>query len=380
MNRPARQLLRLAMFGLGVTPSVTLAQATFLSDSGQKRKAIAALVNEVDFGVPATPAFALLPSQPSQVPHLEAAADLVGQVHQWYDGSRILQGAAMDARPFVGLAGPLVNYRAHPAQQALWRTIVSVGTAAATNKKNDVIVAVGARIPLVDRSDPRASWKFIDSLNVLWKHVSDSIALERRWYSFDPTEHPVPNPLAFTLDTLSLLDSLAETQVKDLRDGYRRQVRNAFQLDVGLAGSLRALSGVVAKDSVQQNQGGVWVAAAFPVSSIGQLTISGKGSWSHRDTVVDESARYVTGMRFLAFLNTKVAASAEYVRFWSRHNGQASLNEAWNRIAVVLEVPAPAVKGWLAVGYGGDTPHRNSSKQQLSFQYAIYSNRIIPSP
>src|SRR5690348_888164 len=62
-------------------------------------EAVAELVNGVSYGVPTSPAFALLPQQSSEIVHLTTPADFQGNAASWIDGAKLKTGAAFDWRP-----------------------------------------------------------------------------------------------------------------------------------------------------------------------------------------------------------------------------------------------------------------------------------------
>lgn len=352
-------LFSIGLLGVqGLAPTAIMAQAATDSDKDAARqKALEGLF--LDYGVPSAPAFELLPDKPAQVTHLTTPKDLQGQLSTWYDGSRFNTGIAADARPFAGLAGSLRDYQKRPMSQVAWRTVVSIGTARRGASSSDVVSAIGLRIPLVDRGDPRSRVGYVDSLERTYLKALGSFG--------QPPFNVTSDSLRHRADSAS-----------KLTDAYRRsQLRrwwNAPRFDVGAALSIVAHSGTPVGDSVDLDKSGVWAAIGLPIGHVAQLTIAGKASWSASTADTVENARHLVGGRVRFFPNEAFGVSVEVAENWSRYEVGA-LNESWSHLAVGIELKVPLIKGWVNLAYGGDSSRRGDRDAGFTLQYAVFQER-----
>jgi len=118
------------------------------------RAGVAEMIEAVSYGVPTSPAFALLPDQASEVTHLLTPSHLQGAVASWFDGTRLRGGAALDYRMLSGTNGNMRAYRRSGWRRIAWRSIAAARTAGASGDAADVLFAAGVRIPIVDGGDP----------------------------------------------------------------------------------------------------------------------------------------------------------------------------------------------------------------------------------
>lgn len=327
-----------------------------------KRAAIGHLISAVEYGVPESPAFELLPDRPSEVVHVVTPKDFKSAFSSWRDGSKLRVGAALDARPLVRQGGSLAQYRGSWWRQAAFRSVLSAGTATAIEGSSDVLVTAGLRIPVIDKGDPRADAALVERLAQAYNRAIEALG---------------PPPFDATLETFVARSAQASAALDTIREAYGRAHWNALKLEIGVAGSVQASSGSIAVDSIQAGRVGLWGAFAVPVLRFGQATVSGKRVWPHTQIPTDESNRSTVGARLRLFPTEQLSLSGEYARVWSDHRGAAALNQRWNHLALAAEWYVPELKGWLGVGYGGDTNRPVNNQDQLSLTYTIYRQRLL---
>lgn len=327
-----------------------------------KRAAIGHLISAVEYGVPDSPAFELLPDRPSEVVHVVTPKDFKSAFSSWHDGSKLRVGAALDARPLVRQGGSLAQYQGSWWRQAAFRSVLSAGTATAIEGSSDVVVTAGLRIPIIDRGDPRADAALVERLAQAYNRAIEALG---------------PPPFDATLETFTARSAQASVALDTIREAYGRAHWNALKLEIGVAGSVQASSGTIARDSIQAGRVGLWGAVAVPVLRFGQATVAGKSVWPHSEISTDESNRSTVGARLRLFPTEQLSLSGEYSRTWSDHSGDPGLDQQWNHLAFAAEWYVPELKGWLGVAYGGDTKRPVDRQDQLSLTYSIYRQRLL---
>jgi hypothetical protein len=352
---------------LGITSAVAGAQ----DSSSTKRPASPSLTNPgrreavealfLDFGVPSSPAFELLPDKPSEVTHVTTPKDLQANARTFFTGTELRTGMAVDVRPLSGMAQSLREYRKDPGKQLAWRTVLSFGTSARSTGSSDVVLALGLRLPVLDRGDPRADSAYISRLESAYR-----AALEKQ-----------EQPGLEDEGSDSLFQeraNRASAAIQAVRDSFRLENWNALRLDLGVGGSLLATGGALQRDKVSSDRAGAWVALALPIWSIAEGTISGKGLWANADSSTQEAQRYLLGSRIRIFPVNWISFSVEGARVWSRYD-TATLNESWNHFGAGVDVKLPLQAGWLSVAYGGDTSRRDDPDAMFSVEYAVFKER-----
>ncbi len=347
-----------ALTGEGLKRALIDTLAHYLPDSSQKADLVK-MVGGISYGVPSSPAFELLPNKPSEVTHVLTPHDFQSAVSTWFDGNKLRLGIAVDSRPFVQSIGDITDYQASAWRQILFRTVIGLGTSAATEGSRDVIGAVGARISLLDRGDPRLDSGLQEDLARAINAKLTAAGQPR----FGETAADVKKRLA------------GATQ--KLRDEFVAKHWNATRVDVGFAGSARLTGGAVVRDSLEGNRVGVYVAASTAIGRIGQAAAVGKAAWIRPDSASQETGRHIAGARLRVFPSESVSLSVEAGRTWSRHERAGSLDERWNHYAAVLEWYIPEFRGWLGIGYGGDTSHRDRKGNGIELKYAFYHDNVV---
>lgn len=315
----------------------------------------------LDFGVPSSPAFELLPDRPSEVTHVTTPKDLQANVRSFFTGTELRTGVAMDIRPFSSLASSLQQYWKDKGKQVAWRSVLSFGTSARATGSSDVILALGLRLPVLDHGDPRADSAYIRRLEGAYQQALDSLG--------QPDLEDEGSDAVFAARAES-----ASAAIQPVRDSFRLAKWNALRLDLGVGGSVVASEGQLQRDKVSSDRAGAWVALALPVWSIAEFTVSGKGLWAKADSSTEEAQRYLLGSRLRAFPLGWIALSFEGARVWSRYD-DSGLNESWNHFAVGGDIKLPMNAGWLSVVYGGDTSRREDPDAMFSIEYAILKDR-----
>ncbi len=353
-----RRILASAI-ALVALPAVVLGQSP--TDSA-KRTALAGLLAPVYYGIPTSPAFALLPNQPTEVTNIVTPKDFQSNFRAFHDGLKLRAGVAIDTRPFVASVGDLDDYNSSWVKRAMFRTILSAGTATAVDGTSDVIAAAGVRIPLIDNGDARGDPAFLESLSRAYNQALTAQG---------------PPPFPPNRDTLAARGARASAALAPLRNAYAASHWNALKFDLGFAGSLRAKGAQARRDSVQQNRAGMWTAMTLPVSTFGQVTVAGNAIWSRADSLNGETSRQVAGARAVLFASARLNASAEVAAVWSKHGNASNLNERWTHVGGIVEWYVPELGGWVGAGYGGDSSRRTNPGDRFAVHYAIYRDRVL---
>ncbi|MDQ1086174.1 hypothetical protein [Siphonobacter sp. SORGH_AS_1065] len=349
--------------------ATTLSNTLLLAQASKED--VSKIVNTVSYGVPTSPAFELLPGKTSEVVNLSTPQDFATQIPSIYDGKKLKTGTAFDLRIFTLIptkkSFSLTDYQENKGKRALWRSVFSLGTASDQDIKNDALLSCGIRIPILDKSDPRANSSFLSELINLYNNIN--IPLEGIPGSIDGKNYN------------ELIVKALSKGLDSIRNSYFKRMWNAEKFDVGLAYMLRAKSSILTSDSIKSDKYGLWAAYGRPLfHSLGQITISGKITRSFNQVNSElEQSRYVVGARarfFPGIANNRLAASIEFANIWSDYQG-SHLNENWRHTAILVEYHLPVLKGWLGIAYGGDTPHRTNSGSKFSLSYAIYTNQLI---
>jgi hypothetical protein len=342
-----------------------LAAICFLPVTGfsQDSTKIQNAINTVSYSVPSSPAFELLPNKPSEVTHLTSPKDIAANFQSFVDGGKLRSGAAVDIRPFAYIVGPLKKYQNSAFKRILWATVLSAGTASESKSSSDVYIGAGLRIPLIDAGDPRRNKPFIDDLD-------SADARARRKVGPGPfNESDADYAIRMArLDKLANLDSI--------RNKFADDHWNSLRWDVGLGVSDRAASGYLKSDSLFADRVGIWTALGFKLGRYGQLTVSGNTAWVKARSDTSEHNRDVIGARARFFLTGWLSLSGEYARIYSKYKN-ANYNENWGHLAIVAEFKVPKLGGWIGLAYGGDSAHRTDSGTKFSFNYAIYTDRLL---
>lgn len=333
------------------------------------RDSIAKMLSAIVYAVPESPAFELLPGKASDIGNITTPADLTGQVTEWVDGAHLRSGAALDYRIFGATVGSLRQYRRSAWRRLLWRTVLAAGTASPAKGSRDMLIAAGVRIPLIDRGDPRLDTSYQHDMSLATQAVERSPSCR-------PASLTQPTTAISAKCSKALADSVKAIEARFMQSGW-----NAFRLEVGVAGSLRAASATMDWDSLSMNQGGVWLGLSRGLGPKAQLNLMAKLLETSTDSASQERTRYVVGARLRAFPGRAVGISAEAAWVNSKH-GTASLDGSWTHLAVVLELPLSRLgsvfKGhWLALAYGGDAGRKGGHGNRISVGYSIYRNKIL---
>jgi len=335
---------------------------TWQNARSQDSTKIKNILNQVNYGVPASPAFELLPNKPSEVTHLASVHDISASINNFVDGGKLKSGAAFDIRPFAYAAGSLKHYQKSGLSRVLWRSVFSLGTASESKNSSDVYIGAGLRIPIIDKSDPRSHADYVSNLEAAYYKAYND--LKNPPFGQTAAEHQ------------KTVDEFAKSQdIKKLRDDFAKQYWNAFRWDVGIGASNRAASGFLKTDSLFKDRIGLWTAFGLPIPK-GQLTISANTAWIKAKADTGETNRNVFGARARFFVASWLSASGEYAKIHSLRN-TVSYNESWDHLAIVVEFKIPKLGGWFGLAYGGDSAHRTDTGTKFSFNYAIYTDNLI---
>jgi hypothetical protein len=361
VSRAGVRLLRLAWIGAivcavraGADPVTDL--VTRITSAGDSSR-IGELIQYADYGVPGSPAFELLPEQPSEVVHALTPKDFLSQIRTWTQGGKLKLGVAADTRPFVRSGGTLAQYQASRWRQALFRTVLSVGIAANHDHMNDAVFATGLRFALWDNGDPRRR-EVVSKVEQSYLNALGQLG---------------PPPADASREELAARSARASKAADATREVARRNYWNAFKVDLGLAGSAGSHGAATEFDSLEQNRAGVWLAASLPVGSWAQLTGSGKASWARADSVTQETQRQSAGVLLRAFPTAQLSLAFEASRLHQRYELDGR-NRWTTRLAGAAEMYVGELKGWVGVGYGADP---NGKEEKATLYYALYHVRKL---
>ncbi|MBD2704044.1 hypothetical protein IC229_25590 [Spirosoma sp. BT702] len=327
------------------------------------------LANNIGYSVPVSPAFELLPGKPSEVTSLVTPKDIMASVPTFISKDRVKTGVAADIRPFSYLVkASLSEYQGKAKwKQALWRTVLAIGTAADPTTKNDAFLSAGLRTSIIDKGDPRANKAYTDSLSSAYARGLASLP---------------PPTLGMTLEQAAQraaqVNKKGMISADSVRKLFNKNSWNKFRLDMGVAFMARAINGSYRSDSLKGDRWGVWIATGIPLGENAQFNVTGKATHSIRPTTEQsETSRYVAGGRFRIFMNNNLAFSVEAAQLWANYSKSTSLNETWTHFAAIAELNVPALGGWLTLAYGGDSAHRSHTESTFAFSYAVTTNRIF---
>lgn len=336
-----------------VALAVTLCSAVYL-----RAQPITWVIQSTSYGVPTSAAFELLPDNVSQVVHLVTPHDIQTNLFSLYDNGHLRTGAAFDARPFAGFARSLQSYQKDPLEQVAWRSVASVGTAPASDKGSDALIALGLRIPILDFGDPRADAGYITKIeNTFNKYLRD---------------HPLTGD-ASDEERMARLKAATDT-CQAARTEFVKNSWNAVKLEAGVGYVARAVEGSFTK--LRTDRAGFWLGFGFPVSDFAQVSLSGKfTTWIHTDSAKQETGRYIGGASARIFPAEWLSATLEGSNTYSYSGLEWS--ESWRHFAIVAEIKVPILSGWIGLGYGADTPHRSLEAKGVSFHYSYYQDAVL---
>jgi hypothetical protein len=161
-----------------------------------------------------------------------------------------------------------------------------------------------------------------------------------------------------------------DSATKAVRADFLRRRWNALRVDVGFGWLWKARSGYVRMDSVATDRRGVWAAVGLPATRLAQLTVGVQQAWMAGPMRGEERSRGVAGGTVRVFLLSWLALSLEGARVWARYRDSTALDEAWSHFAAGAEVRVPAIGGWVVLGYGGDSSHRETQSGRFALSYA----------
>jgi hypothetical protein len=337
-----------------------------MTAKSQDSKKVEKLVNQVSYGVPTSPAFELLPAKPSEVSSLVTPHDITTNITNVISSGKLKTGFAFDLRPFAYNIGSLREYQKPSSglKRVMWRSVFSVGTMPESEGGNDVFLAVGLRIPIVDGSDPRANANYINKLEEAYIKAQNTDSL--------------PNLTSFNLDSAQKrADEIEDdSSMKEIKDIFLKDSWNKPKWDIGIAASTRAENGDFGPGSLAKDRIGLWTAAGLGITKYFQVTIAAKSALINTKSDTLESIRHTAGVRTRFFLDKRVALSVEYARIWSGYEN-TSLNESWSHLGMVLELKVPGLGSWVALGYGGESARRTNATSAFVFSYSVSADQIL---
>ncbi|GAB5520964.1 MAG: hypothetical protein RhofKO_32150 [Rhodothermales bacterium] len=338
--------------------------------SAQTIEKLEDVIGSYNYSVPSSPAFTLLPGKESQVIHLTSPQDITANLLAFAGGGLLGNQVAFDVRPLSFVQTDINEYQASLGRQVAWRTVFSAGLTRDTDKQNpnDMLGAIGLRIPLIDRSDPRLDPELIAELDQI---IANGTVL--------PGQIPIDSADSVVLsDITTAYDEIIKAQ-DEIVKAYAKANWNRFKWDIGLGFMWRAQSGIYDNtDSLGLDRYGAWTAVGFPTPSFlqdGQTDFSLGVTGTNRSSNSEELTRIVAGARTRVITSKDFGLSVEAAHIWSRYGNGSDLNENWTHLALLLEVKLAG--SWLGFVYGGDTANRENPSRQFGFSYAVYPKQLI---
>jgi len=273
MLRPRDVLLSVAaMAALGAE-----ADAQFLVNGTQRLPEASDLVSlyAVDFAIPASPAFNLLSPDPSDILRPSTGKNLMvslsGLVSE--EGLEIPEVLGLELAPAMLAKGRDLTFDEYSRRAWLYRTTVSL-SAAHLESGEPSAVAMGFRIPFVDKGDLRENQSFVGEALARTRRVVDLLAEARR--------RAGPPPARFSEEDL-------EAMSRAIKKDWEYEEWNARRLEV--AGALRVDRSANGDESTEGRVGeiGGWFVWGEGLSDWGQLILGGKLS-AERDTTMVEGS------------------------------------------------------------------------------------------
>ncbi len=326
-----------------------------------KKDSLEILYNSSYFGVPESPAFALLPDKPGEISNLVSPKDFISFVPTTISDGKIKTGIGADVRPFSQNVGDIKTYWDKPLKRIMWRTIASVGTSPLEDSE-DSYLALGIRIPIIDKGDPR-------------NHRSRVLAIENQINDIMEKEGPPP----FEPDSIwfakrnKKIDSLTNSKWKE----FKNENWNAFKLNVGIGNAWLLSSSSIKSDSISQNRLGAWIAASKQLTKNDQLIVSANRSFIDTQDVDSlERARSVVGLKYRYIFGEKLSLSLETAKVWSDFKdgeGEESEDKSWYHFGALAEIRVPKLGGYFGLGGGINTEDKDA---RFQFKYALYTDRL----
>ncbi len=304
-----------------------------------------------DYAVPDAPAFTILQETPSTILRPSSVRMLAVAVSDFLgtDAQVTLPSTfALEVSPGLLIAGndlTLAEYRDAPW---LYRMRISVGTKRENSQTGATGLAVGLRIPLIDKADLRTNDAVIDQVN---SYAMQIVNIRKN------TGNPLqgggePTPAQQTsIDSLRNLINTTLANPADAQDSLWN--RMAFDLAFALGASSPDSLG----KNLQLDNISAWATFAWPLGSWGQVFIAGHYQNSRMLPATEYTSKFNGAARFYIgtnFVKTYVEA-------------QASIADMANALLLTGGAEVRLYDGlWLEFNAGADVTEVNNATNLVS--------------
>lgn len=209
---------------------------------------------ELDLSVPESPAFTVLGVSPETVIRPESPRTFASSLLNGVDQNGNFQtGVAIDTAPYMLFAGnkvTLKQYREHFPTRMLARTQVSFATTkGTTDSDQSARLALGFRVTIVDRGDPRRDRTFAEDLGRAASEVMVRLG-------------PVPpKDDKAKAEWIQTVESELEKASAPIREAQKKRSWNRTAWTIGGAPSW--ISDTGSSNDFSWNGGGVWTSLAY---------------------------------------------------------------------------------------------------------------------
>ena len=304
-----------------------------------------------DYAVPDAPAFTILQETPSTILRPASVRMLAVAVSDFLgsDAQITLPSTfALEVSPGLLIAGndlTLAEYRDTPW---LYRMRVSVGTRRENPQTGATGLAVGLRIPLIDKADLRTNDAVIDQVN---NYAMQIVNIRKN------TGNPLQGGGIPTPAQQTSIDSLRNLINTTLADPAAAQDSLWNRMAFDLAFALGASSPDSLGKNLQLDNISAWATFAYPLGGWGQVFIAGHYQNSRMLPVKDYTSQFKGAARFYIGTNTiKTYLEA-----------QASLVDKANALLLTGGAEIRLYDGlWLELSAGADVSEVNNATNLVS--------------
>jgi hypothetical protein len=327
----------------------------------------------LDLGVPDSPAFAILGLSPESIVRPASPRDLAATVLNGLDRQGNLQsGIALDFAPRFLFAGNALTYNRYhdsPVTRVSARTQLSFATAKGTSDSDKSRrTAVGVRITLWDKGDPRLDKTLVDCLDAITVQAPDeALTNEERARAWEATQTAAIKP-----------------RVEACHSASKNRSWNASGLAIGVAPSWQSPTGETA--DFQYAGSALWSSLAIGLTShaatanprrFGQLIVQGR--YRNKELVAskDDPAKFHEqdsaglGARLLVGAADRAAVFESELTRQSPKGSDATTSltvSGGGQLKLAADV-------WLSLAVGGSTGGDPNAKRGIfvlsSFKWAL---------
>lgn len=316
----------------------------------------------VDVQVPNSPAFVALGTTPDQISQPGTPQELGVQILDGISGGNINNGLAVDFSPYLILNRKMLvsKYQDSWLQRVFYRTQISFGTVSGSKENNEFVnMALGVRITLWDKGDPRCDTELINSFKDALKIKND----------------PDAPPGSLTENELTK-GEIAESIKKARKDAIARNW-NASKAEIGFAPTFTSSNGTISE--LNYDRMSLWGTIALGLGSWGQIIGHARLSPS---TEVSSGDLFIAGGRFKAGKGIWayiIEGTYNSLSIDEATTESTNIEDNWGRFVTGFEVRI--VEGlWIEAVFGSDFNRTDQNSKFLSaanIKWALANERIL---